>query len=207
MRAGASLEVWNYSTLAEDLASHGYVVVGIDAPYRAFVVAFPDGRVIRRLPENNPEVCIGKVGEEQARCVDRILSAWTADIGDVLDQLGQLNTSDPSGRFTGRLDMTRVGVFGHSFGGAQAAQFCSQDSRCKAGIDVDRSLHGSVVQSGIPIPFMFLGSGEGDFSSRAEVRQVETDIKSVYDRQPQMEGCAFRFVERTISHLATTEPF
>jgi Platelet-activating factor acetylhydrolase, isoform II len=39
MRAGASLEVWNYSTLAEDLASHGYVVVGIDAPYRAFVVA------------------------------------------------------------------------------------------------------------------------------------------------------------------------
>jgi hypothetical protein len=25
---------------------------------------------------------------------------------------------------------------------------------------------------------------KGDFSSRAEVRQVETDIKSVYDRQP-----------------------
>src|SRR6267143_1928066 len=34
MRAGASLEVWNYSALAEDLASHGYVVVGFDAPYR-----------------------------------------------------------------------------------------------------------------------------------------------------------------------------
>ena len=33
-----------------------------------------------------------------------------------------------SGKFTGRLDMTLVGVFGHSFGGAQAAQFCSQDS-------------------------------------------------------------------------------
>src|SRR5256886_7534683 len=34
MRAGASAEVWNYSTLAEDLASRGYVVVGFDAPYR-----------------------------------------------------------------------------------------------------------------------------------------------------------------------------
>ena len=32
MRGGASLEVWNYSTLAEDLASHGYIVVGFDAP-------------------------------------------------------------------------------------------------------------------------------------------------------------------------------
>ena len=44
MRAGASAEVWNYSTLAEDLASHGYVVVGFDAPYRTSVVVFPDGR-------------------------------------------------------------------------------------------------------------------------------------------------------------------
>lgn len=185
MRAGASLEVWNYSTLAEDLASHGYVVVGIDVPYRAFVVAFPDGRVIRRLPENNPELCIGRAREEQSRCVNRFLTAWTADIGYVLDRLGQLNASDPSRRFTGRLDMTRVGIFGHSFGGAQAAQFCSQDPRCKAGIDVDGSLHGSVIQSGIPMPFMFLGSGEGDFSSSAEVRQVEFDIKSVYDRLPK----------------------
>jgi pimeloyl-ACP methyl ester carboxylesterase len=184
MRAGASLEVWNYSTLAEDLASHGYIVVGIDAPYRAFVAAFPDGRVIRRLPENNPELCIGRASEEQARCVNRFLTAWTADIGYVLDRLGQLNTSDPSRRFTGRLDMTRVGIFGHSFGGAQAAQFCSQDPRCKAGIDVDGSLHGSVLQSGIATPFMFLGSGKGDFSSSVEVSQVESDIKSVYDRQP-----------------------
>lgn len=184
MRAGASLEVWNYSTLAEDLASHGYVVVGIDAPYRAFVVAFPDGRVIRRLPENNPELCIGRAGEEQARCVNRLLTAWTSDIGYVLDRLGQLNISDPSSKFTGRLNITRVGVFGHSFGGAQAAQFCSQESRCKAGIDVDGSLHGSVVPSGIPVPFMFLGSGEGDFSSNAEIRQIEADIKSVYDRLP-----------------------
>jgi predicted dienelactone hydrolase len=184
MRAGASLEVWNYSTLAEDLASHGYIVVGIDAPYRAFVVAFPDGRVIRRLPENNPELCIGRPSEEQARCVNRFLTAWTADIGYVLDRLGQLNTSDPSRKFTGRLDMTRVGIFGHSFGGAQAAHFCSQDPRCKAGIDVDGSLHGSVIQSGIATPFMFLGSGKGDFSSSVEVRQVESDIKSVYDRLP-----------------------
>lgn len=184
MRAGASLEVWNYSTLAEDLASHGYVVVGIDAPYRTFEVAFPDGRIIRRLSANNPELCIGRADEEEAQCVNRFLTAWTADIGYVLDQLEQLNTSDPSGKFTGRLDMTRVGAFGHSFGGAQAAQFCSQDSRCRAGIDVDGSLHGSVIQSGVPTPFMFLGSGEGDFSSSAEVRQVEADIKSVYDRLP-----------------------
>ena len=89
-----------------------------------------------------------------------------------------------SGKFTGRLDMARVGVFGHSFGGATAAQFCSQDSRCKAGIDVDGSLHGSVIQTGIHKPFMFLVSERGDFSSDAEVGQILADIQSVYDRLP-----------------------
>jgi dienelactone hydrolase len=185
MRAGASVEVWNYSTLAEDLASHGYVVVGFDAPYRTYSVVFPDGRVMRRTPENNPELCEDQEQPRQARCVNRVLTAWTADIAFVLDQLERLNVSDPTGKFTGRLDMTRVGVFGHSFGGAQAAQFCSLDSRCKAGIDVDGSLHGSVIQAGIHKPFMFLLSGQGDFSSDAEIRQIQADIQSVYHRLPE----------------------
>ena len=143
----------NYSTLAEDLASHGYVVVGFDAPYRTGMVVFPDGRVITRTPENNPELC---VGPERARCINKLLAAWTADIGFVLDRLEQLSASGRSGRFTGRLDMTRVGVFGHSFGGAQAAQFCEDDSRCKAGIDIDGAPFGTVVQAEIRQPFMFL---------------------------------------------------
>src|ERR1700694_1806311 len=198
-RAGASAQVANYSTLAEDLASHGYVVVGFDAPYRTNVVVFPDGRVMTRRPENNPELCEDQEQAQQARCVNKVLTAWTADIAFVLDQLERLNASDPTGKFTGRLDMTRVGVFGHSFGGAQAAQFCSQDSRCKAGIDVDGSLHGSVIQAGIHKPFMFLLSGQGDFSSDAEIRQIEADIQSVYDRLPA-DG-RLRIVIRGANHF------
>jgi len=183
MRAGASLEVWNYSTLAEDLASHGYVVVGFDAPYRTFVVGFPDGRVMRRTPENNPELCEGQEQAQQARCVNRVLTAWTADIAFVLDRLERLNTSDASGKFKGRLDMTRVGVFGHSFGGATAAQFCHDDSRCKAGIDVDGQPFGSVIQAGLHQPFMFLLSDHGD-SSDPVSRQIGANIQSIYDRLP-----------------------
>jgi predicted dienelactone hydrolase len=200
MRAGASLEMWNYSTLAEDLASHGYVVVGLDAPYRTFVVVFPDRRVITRRPENNPELVSG---EELNRLANKLLTAWTSDIGFALDRLEQLNVSDPTGKFTGRLDMARVGVFGHSFGGAQAAQFCAQDSRCKAGIDVDGSLHGSVIQTGIHQPFMFLMSGYGDFSSDAEVRQIQADIQSVYERLPT-EG-RLRISIRGANHFTFTD--
>jgi predicted dienelactone hydrolase len=171
----------NYSTLAEDLASHGYVVVGFDAPYRTRVVIFPDGRVLERTPENNPELYSG---EELTRRANKLLAAWTADTSFVLDRLEQLNTLDASGKFAGRLNMSRVGIFGHSFGGATAAQSCCQDSRCKAGIDVDGTLHGSVVQKGIEKPFMFLLSDHGDFSSNEQSRQIWADIRSVYDRLP-----------------------
>jgi dienelactone hydrolase len=189
MRAGASLEVWNYSTLAEDLASHGYLVVGFDAPYRTSTVVFPDGRVMRRIPENNPELCLERTGPERDSCANRLLTAWTADIAFVLDRLEQLNASDASGKLTGRLDMTRVGVFGHSFGGAAAALFCHEDSRCKAGIDVDGAPHGSVIQAGIDRPFMFLLS-DHRHESGPEGSQVAADIQSIYDRLPP-NGRAF----------------
>jgi predicted dienelactone hydrolase len=173
----------NYSTLAEDLASHGYVVVGFDAPYRTSVVVFPDGRVMRRTPENNPELCAEKAQALQDGCVSKLLTAWTGDIAFALDRLARLNASDPSGRFTGRLNMTRIGVFGHSFGGATAAQFCHDDARCKAGIDVDGQPFGSVVHSGIPRPFMFLLSDHGNESDPVS-RQIGANIQSIYDRLP-----------------------
>jgi predicted dienelactone hydrolase len=181
MRGGASANVTNYSTLAEDLASRGYVVVGFDAPFRTNVVVFPDGRVLTRMPANNPELFSGR---ELQLVGTKLLAAWTADIAFVLDRLELLNVADPSGRFTGRLDMTRVGAFGHSFGGATTAEFCHQDSRCKAGIDVDGAPLGSVIQAGLHQPFMFLLSDHGDLSSDAESSQIQANIQSIYDRLP-----------------------
>jgi dienelactone hydrolase len=181
MRGGASSDVLNYSTLAEDLASHGYVVVGFDAPYRTRVVVFPDGRVIYRTPENNPELYSG---EELTRCAEKLLAAWTSDCMFVLDRLEHLNASDSSGKFRGRLDMSRVGAFGHSFGGATAAQLCAQEPRCKAGVDIDGSLHGTVIQKGIHTQFLFLLSDHGDLSASAESRRIMGDIQSVYERLP-----------------------
>ena len=180
MRSGASLGVLTYSTLADDLASHGYIVVGFDAAGRTGSVVFPNGRVIARRPENNPELYSGDPHDDR---LNKLLTAWTTDIAFVLDRLERMNASDASNsKFTGRLDMAHVGIFGHSFGGAQAAQFCSQDSRCKAGIDVDGRLLGSVVSAGIQKPFMFLLS-DHDPSER-ESQQIEADIQSVYDRLP-----------------------
>src|ERR1035441_3299229 len=189
MRAGLAALTTDYTALAEDLASHGYVVVGFDAPYRSFVAVFPDGRVIARAPQNNVDLVGGPQAEQLA---NRLVQAWSADMSFALDQLEQLNTSAPSGRFLGRLDMQRVGVFGHSLGGATALQFCHDDSRCKAGIDVDGAPLGSVIAEGVTQPFMFLLSdhrGEtADADTPEAIRQAGANIRSIYDRLPGDRG-------------------
>lgn len=180
MRAGLAALTTDYTSLAEDLASHGYIVVGFDAPYRTTVVVLPKGRVITRAPQNNADLVGGSKQEDLAK---HLVQAWTSDMSFALDHLERLNTSDTSGKFLGRLDMQRVGVFGHSLGGATALQFCHDDSRCKAGIDVDGAPLGSVIEEGVNQPFMFLMS---DHSSEpdAETRPVLANIRSVYNKLP-----------------------
>jgi pimeloyl-ACP methyl ester carboxylesterase len=183
LRGGGSSGVLNYSSLAEDLASHGYVVAGFDAPYRTSLVVFPDGRAVGRTEENNPERCLARAHDEQERCAARLIDASTIDTAFVLDRLAQLNTSVVSGMFSNRLDMSRVGLFGHSFGGAAIAEFCRVDPRCKAGVDIDGAPHGRVIETGLRQPFMFLLSDHRR-DADPESRQIKADIQSIYDHLP-----------------------
>jgi predicted dienelactone hydrolase len=181
MRAGGGALTTDFTTLAEDLASHGYFVVGFDAPYRTFVVVLPDGRVVSRPPANDPE---NLSAEDANRLINKLLTMWTSDTSFVVSQLEQLNAADPSGKFTGRLDLQRLGMFGHSFGGAQALQFCHDDSRCKAGIDIDGAPYGSVVQEGLKQPFLFLLSDHSREMSDPASQQIHADFQSIYQGLP-----------------------
>lgn len=180
MRAGGTREVMAYSTLAEDLASHGYVVAGLDAPCRTDRVAFPDGRVIERSPANNLDLY---EGEALVGAANKLVQDWSGDMTFALDQLELLNASDPSGRFMGRLGMRRVGAFGYSFGGAQALQFCHDDSRCRACIDVDGLPFGSALPEGVTQPVMFLLSDQAG-ESGAETRLAQANFGSIFNRLP-----------------------
>jgi predicted dienelactone hydrolase len=181
MRAGGGALTTDFTTLAEDLASHGYVVVGFDAPYRTFVVVLPDNRVVTRAPANNPE---NLPGDQADRLINGLLPMWTSDTKFVVSQLEQLNAADPSGKFTGRLDLQRLGMFGHSFGGATALQFCHDDPRCKAGIDIDGAPYGSVVQEGVKQPFLFILSDHSRELSDPASKQILANIRSIDDRLP-----------------------
>jgi predicted dienelactone hydrolase len=55
----------------------------------------------------------------------------------VLDRLPSRPRATTAGRLAARIDMARLGVFGHSMGGVTAGQFCLQDPRCRAALNLD----------------------------------------------------------------------
>jgi dienelactone hydrolase len=185
MRTGGAAPTTDFTSLNEDLASHGYVVVGFDAPFRSWVVVRSDGSVVERSPQNDMDLVAGRQADELA---NKLAIAWSSDTSFALDQLEKLNASDPSGRFQGKFDMQRIGMFGHSLGGATALLFCHDDRRCKAGIDIDGVPLGDVITEGISQPFMFVMSDHSGETSDSEtpeaIRNAGTNIRSVYNRLP-----------------------
>jgi predicted dienelactone hydrolase len=82
-----------------------------------------------------------------------VIATWAEDERFMLDEVEKLNAA---GRFAGRLNLDAVGAFGHSFGGASAMQFCKDDARCKAAVNVDGALWGDVALGGLKKPALFL---------------------------------------------------
>jgi predicted dienelactone hydrolase len=156
-------------------------VVGSTPTESASVVVFKDGQVVYRTPQGNlPETAT--ITNTQ-RILGELIQVWAGDDRFVLDRVAQLNAADPAGRFTGRINLDAVGVLGHSFGGASAAQFCSLDARCKAGADLDGYLYGDVAQVGLHQPFMFLWSEPPDPNDAGWLR-AKRDADAIFQRLP-----------------------
>ena len=156
MQPGMGQAVPGYTVLAENLASHGYVVIGVNEPGSSDLVVYADGSVARATPRGSIADNAGPA--EVARQMNALGPIWRADAVFVLDQLERLNR-DPASPFAGRLDLARVGLFGHSFGGASALAVCQQDSRCRAGADLDGTPLDASLGHPLPRPFLFVTEG------------------------------------------------
>lgn len=125
-----------YSSQMEELASHGYIVAAMNHTYDGFLTVFPDGSSIAYNGKRWPRIPSVE-GEANLNQLE-----WhTADILAVLDHLTRLNRETPSEfPIAGHIDLSRVGAFGHSFGGVAAAHACQKDQRIKACLNQDGSM-------------------------------------------------------------------
>ncbi len=142
---------------ALELASHGYVVVGMQHTYGAVTTVFPDGSIAPNNPDALPRDGKDPNYEEVARV---LVDQWAGDMSFVLDQLTVWNEADAN-PFFGRLDLSRVGAYGHSTGGGAVIQFCGTDARCKAVLGMDpfmRPVSAEVIAAGVSQPAFFMFS-------------------------------------------------
>jgi dienelactone hydrolase len=131
------------TALAEDLASHGYVVAGIDHTYESYGTAFPDGRVTTCLARGAP-----------MRDSERVAAGRAADVRFVVDELTGAHPAWPGAEM---IHPSQIGMAGHSAGGAAVIAAMLADSRIRAGIDMDGSTHARIPDRGLSRPFLFLG--------------------------------------------------
>ncbi|MFF3445413.1 alpha/beta hydrolase family protein [Streptosporangium sp. NPDC002721] len=131
------------TSLAEDLASRGYVVAGIDHTHESYATTLSDGRVAECIAcDSNTDPGFG-AGLVQGRA---------ADVSFVLDRL------TTTWKDSDLIDRERIAMAGQSIGGAATVAAMVKDPRIRAGIDMDGTTYARIPKSGLSRPFMFLGS-------------------------------------------------
>jgi predicted dienelactone hydrolase len=133
------------TSLAEDLASNGYVVAGIEHTYESVGTSFPDGRVT---------TCASCEVLHDPAFWDKLGAGRAADVSFVLDEL---TGPHPKWQGAGLIDQSRIAMAGHSAGGASTIPAMLADPRLRAGIDIDGTTHTPIPDSGLSRPFLFLG--------------------------------------------------
>ncbi|GAA2384203.1 hypothetical protein [Streptomyces coeruleofuscus] len=162
------------TTLVEELAARGYVVVTVDPTYEVDQVEFPGGRVERAAPppeKLTPEV-IAALLEKHSR-------ARVADMKFVLRQIDAMahGRNPDAGKkplpagLPAALDLSRIGALGQSLGGSVAAQLAHDEPRVRAAANLDGEFVGPVVRTGVATPFLLMASDvntlEGNASWKA----------------------------------------
>ena len=142
------------SNHAADLASHGYVVVGLDVAGETSVLEI-DGRLVRPV-----------ITQASAETI----ALRSRDMRFALSRLGSVHGA-------GRLDLWRVGAFGHSNGGSTAADAMLSDHRIRAGFDLDGSIYGPAAMRGLNRPFGFM-LGDTLGGSDASVTEMRSRMRA-----------------------------
>ncbi|MGE7883723.1 alpha/beta hydrolase family protein [Bacillus sp. NPDC094077] len=132
----------------EELASQGYVVIALNFTGYAATTIFPNGNRVDSIPI-----------EFTPTALNNMVRKWEQDTSFVLDKVME-GTFDKNFKTIGDLiDYDKIGMLGHSYGGATSAQMLVKDNRIKAAIDMDGGLYGEPMpKDGPQKPFMLMNA-------------------------------------------------
>ncbi|WGU96413.1 dienelactone hydrolase family protein [Paenibacillus dendritiformis] len=137
----------NASTYTE-LASHGYVVCSIDHPYHSFYTASVDGTVALVNSEYMQEVNNVNKGvytvEETYRLIQKWMELRTDDMNFVIDTILEKAKTGSENVYQ-LVNTEKIGVFGHSMGGAASVWLGRERDDIGAVVNIDAPLFSELV--------------------------------------------------------------
>ncbi|WHY66574.1 dienelactone hydrolase family protein [Neobacillus sp. SuZ13] len=138
----------NSSTYTE-LASHGYVVVSIDHPYHSFYTASEDGtRTFINSDYNHEIENLNKEGfytkEEEYGLIQKWMRLRTDDMNFVIDTILKKAKNDNSPVYQ-QINTKKIGVFGHSMGGAASVWLGRERKDIDAVVNIDAPFFSDLV--------------------------------------------------------------
>ncbi|MFE6777195.1 alpha/beta hydrolase family protein [Streptomyces sp. NPDC057702] len=146
---GYTMQRTSLTVLAEDLASRGYVVATVDHAYESGGSSFPGGRLLD---------CVSCDQVLPTRELRRVSDSRARDVSFLLDELSGPRAS---WRHADLIDDRRVGMAGHSIGGAGTAATMAADQRVRAGVNLDGSLFTPIPDKGLDgRPFLLVSSDQ-----------------------------------------------
>src|SRR5262249_38075348 len=120
-----------------------------------------------------------------------LVDEWAKDISFILDRLSSPLKSDSSlfRQISKKINFEKVGMLGHSLGGAVALEVCRTNSRFNACADLDGSPFGKVREVGIQKPTLVMRNSpiysDEDLAKRGRTReqweQMGRDGKKIWD--------------------------
>ncbi|KOR89283.1 alpha/beta hydrolase family protein [Paenibacillus solani] len=137
----------NTSTFTE-LASHGYVVVSIDHPYHSFYTVSEDGKVVTINPMYMQEVNNANKGVYSLGEFFELTQKWmklrTDDMDFVMDTILEQAEQKKDSVYK-RIDTQKIGVFGHSMGGAASIALSRERDDIDAVVNIDAPFFSELV--------------------------------------------------------------
>jgi dienelactone hydrolase len=151
--------------LAENLASRGYFVVGID--HTNFSTVSVVGNRTVWYDQLIDELFSSRIAPaELFKKSAELFQVPVGDINTTINYLEALNSNEKSYWYK-QLDLSRLGLVGHSMGGISSLEVARNDERCKAVISLDGWLPVMNSTNAINKPLMII------FSDRAQLPLLE----------------------------------
>ena len=157
----------SHGTFLSDLASHGYVVFGLNHPYLG-KVALADGSITQ--PDDSQ---FDDHGDAETHYADDVIFA--------LDQIAGLGRDQGNYSFKGILDMKRVAAGGHSSGFPAVVGAAVRDGRIRALISFDAGVPRLARRVGLDQPILLFRADTGSYTDLF-VRGEDVNPKgTIYD--------------------------